>query len=272
MLHSICQHIWKTQQWPQDWKRSVFIPIPKKGNTEEFSDYHTIALISHTSKVMLKILQARLQQYRNQNLPDFQVWFRKDRGSRNQIANIHWIIEKTREFQKNIYFCFMDYAKAFDCVDHNKLWKILQEIWMSDHLICLLRNMYAGQEAAVRTEHGTTDWFQIGKGIHQGCVLSPCLLNLYAKYIMWNAWLCEAQARIKIAGRNINNLRYADETNFIAESKEELKSLLMKVKEESEKVGLKLKIKRRSWHLVPYFTENKWGNNGNSDRFYFLGL
>ena len=128
VLHLICQQIWKTQQWPQDWKRSVFIPIPKKGNTEEFSDYHTIALISHTSKVMLKILQARLQQYRNQNLPDVQVGFRKDRGSRNQIANIHWIIEKTREFQKNIYFCFMDYAKAFDCVDHNKLWKILQEI------------------------------------------------------------------------------------------------------------------------------------------------
>ena len=151
---------------------------------------------------------------------------------------------KKQEFQENIYFCFVDYAKAFDCVDHNKLWKILQEIWMSDHLICLLRNMYAGQEAAVRTEHGTTDWFQIGKGIHQGCVLSPCLLNLYAKYIMWNAWLCEAQARIKIAGRNINNLRYADETNFIAESKEELKSLLMKVKEESEKVGLKLNIQK----------------------------
>ena len=128
MLCSMCQQIWKTQQWPQDWKRSVFIPIPKKGNAKESSNYRTIALISHTSKVMLKILQARLQQYMNRELPDVQAGFRKGRGTRDQIANIHWIIEKAREFQKNIYFCFIDYAKAFDSVDHNKLWKILQEM------------------------------------------------------------------------------------------------------------------------------------------------
>ena len=140
----------------------------------------------------------------------------------------------------------------FDCVDHNKLWKILQEIGIPDHLICLLRNLYAGQEAAVRTGHGTTNWFQIGKGVCQGCILSPCLFNLYAEYIMRHAGLDEAQATIKIAGRNINNLRYADDTTFMVENEEELKSLLMKVKEESEKVGLKLSIqKRRSWHLVP---------------------
>ena len=169
--------------------------------------------------------------------------FRKGRGTRDQIANIRWIIKKAREFQKNIYFCFIDYAKAFDYVDHNKLWKILKEMGIPDHLTCLLRNLYAGQEAIVRTGHGTADWFQIGKGVRQGCILSPCL-NLYAEYIMRNAGLEEAQAGIKIARRNISNLRYADDTTLIAESEEELKSLLMKVKEDSEKVGMKLNIQK----------------------------
>ena len=180
---------------------------------------------------MLKILQARLQQYVNREPPVVQAGFRKGRGTRDQIANIRWIIKKAKEFQKNIYFCFIDYAKASDCVDHNKLWKILKEMEIPDHLICLLRNLYAGQEATVRTGHGTTDWFQMGKGVHQ--VLSPCLCNFYAEYIMRNTGLEEAQAGIKIAGRNINNLRYEDDTTLMAESEEELKSLLMKVKEES---------------------------------------
>ena len=148
----------------------------------------------------------------NRELPDIQAGFRKGRGTRDQLANICWIIETAREFQKNIYFCFIDYAKAFDCVDHNKPWKILKEMGIPDHLICLLRNLYAGQEATVRTEHGTTDWFHIGKGVRQGCILSLCLFNLYAEYIMWNARLDEAQAGTKIAGRNINNLRYAADT------------------------------------------------------------
>ena len=213
-----------------------------KESAKECSDYHTIALISHASKVMLKILQARLQQYVNCELPDVQAGFGKGRGTRYQIANICWIIEKAREFQKNIYFCSLDYAKAFDCVDHNKLWKILKEMGIPDHLTCLLRNLYAGQEATVRTGHGTTDWFQIGKGVCQGCILSPCLFNLYAEYIMRNTGMEETQAGIKIAGRNINKLRYADDTTLMAESEEELKSLLMKVKEESEKVGLKLNL------------------------------
>ena len=168
----------------------------------------------------------------------------KSRGTRDQIANFHWIIEKAKEFQKNIYFCFIDYAKAFDCVDHNKLWKILKEMGIPDHLICLLRNLYAGQEATVRTGHGTTDWFQIGQGVCQGYILSPCLFNLYAEYIMRNTGLDEAQARIKIARRNINNLKYAEDTTLMEESEEELKSLLMKVKEESGKVGLKLNIQK----------------------------
>ena len=176
VLHSICQQIWKTQQWPQDWKRAVFIPISEKGNAKEYSDYRTIAVISHASKVMLKILQARLQQYVKCELPDIQAGFRKGRGTRGQIANIHCKQENSR---KIIYFCFIDYAKAFDCVDHNKVWKILQEVGIPDHhLTCLLRNLNAGQEARVRTKRGTTDWFQIGKGVHQGCILSPCLFNI----------------------------------------------------------------------------------------------
>ena len=157
--------------------------------------------------------------------------FRKSRRIKNQIANIRWVTEKAREFQKNIYFCFIDYDKAFDCVDPNNLWKILQEMGIPDHLTCLLRNLHAGQEATVRTGRGITDCFQIGKGVHQGCILSPYLFNLYKEYIMQNARLDETQARIKIAGRNINNLRYADDTTLMVERKE-LKSLLMKVKGE----------------------------------------
>ena len=215
-----------------------------------------------TSKVVLKILQARLQQYMNCELTEVQAGFRKDRGTRDQIANICWLIKKTREFQKNIYFCFIDYAKAFDCMDHNKLWKILQVMGIPDHLTCLLRNLYAGQEATVRIGHGTTDWFQIGKGVHQGCILSPCLFNFYAEYIMWNAGLDEAQAGIKIARRNINNLRYADDSTLMAESKEDLKSLLMKVQEESEKVGLKLNIQKTN--IMASGSITSWQTDGET--------
>ena len=186
---------------------------------------------------MLKILQARLQQYVNRELPDVQAGFQKGRGTRDQIANIRWILEKAGEFQKNIYFCITDYAKAFDCVDHNKLWKILQEMGMPNHFTCLLRNLYAGQVATFRTGHGTIDSFQIRKGIHQGCILSPCLFKFYAEYIMINVVLEEAEAGVKIARRNINNLKYADDTTLMAKSEKELKSLSMKVKEEREKLA-----------------------------------
>ena len=182
---------------------------------------------------MFKILQEGLQQYVNHELPDLQAGGRKGRGTRGQIANIRWIMEKAREFQNIIYFCFIDYTKAFDCVDHNKLWKILKEMGIQDHLTCLLRNLYSDQEATVRTGHGTTDWFQIGKGVCQGCLSSPCLFNFFAEYIMRNAGLEEAQAGIKLAGRNIKNLRNADDTTLMAAYEKELMSLLMKVKEES---------------------------------------
>ena len=184
----------ETQQWPQDWKRSIFILIPKKGNDKESSDYWTIALISHTTKVMLKILQARLHQYVNRELPDVQAGLR--RGTRDQITNIQWITEKAREFKKNIYFCFTDYAKAFDCVDHNKLWKILQEMGIPDNLICLLRKPICRSRSNSYNWHGTMVWFQIWKGICQGYILFPCLFNFYAEYIMQNAGLDEAQAGI----------------------------------------------------------------------------
>ena len=178
-------------------------------------------------------------------------------------------MEKAREFQKSIYFCFIDYAKAFDCVDHNKLWKILKEMGIPDHLTCLLRNLYAGQEATVRTGRGTTDWFQMGEGVCQGCILSPCLFNLYAEYIMRNAGLEEAQARIKIVGRNINNLRYADDTTLMAEIVEELKSLLMKVKEESEKVGLKLNIQKTK--IMASGPITSWETDGETVSDFILG-
>ena len=222
---------------------------------------------------MLKILQARLQQYVNRELSDVQAGFRKVRETRDQIAKFRWIMEKAREFQKDIYFCFIDYAKAFDCVDHNKLWKILKEMGIPEHLPCLLRNLYAGQEATVRTGHGTTDWFQIGKGVRQGCIMSPCLFNLSAEYIMRNAGLEEAQAGIMTAERKLNNLRYADYTTITAGSEEELKSLLMKGKEESEKVGLKLNIqKTKIMASVPFIS---WQIDGETvetvSDFVFLG-
>ena len=188
---------------------------------------------------MLKILQARLQQYVNCELPDVQAGFRKGRGTRDQLANIHWIMEKAKEFQKNIYFCFIDYAKPFDCVDHNKLENSSRDGNTRPPNLPLLKSICRS-----RSGHGTIDWFQIGKGVHQGCILSFCLFNLYAEYIMRNAGLDEAQSGIKIARRNISNLRYADDTTLMAESKNELKSLSMKVKEESENIGLKLNIQK----------------------------
>ena len=202
----------------------------------------------------------------NHELPDIQVDFRKDRRTKDHIANIHWIIEKAKEFQKIIYFCSIDYPKAFDCVDHNQLWKILKEMGIPDQLTCLLRNLYADQEATVRTGHGTTDWLQIGKEVRQGCILSPCLFNLYAEHIMRNAGLEETQAGIKIAGRNINNVRYADDTTLMAESE---KSLLMKVKEESVKVGLKLNIQKTK--IIASGPITSWEIDGETVSGFILG-
>ena len=207
----------------------------------------------------------------NCELTDVQVGFRKGRGTRGQIANICWIIETAREFQKNIDFCFIDYDKAFDCVDHNKLWKILKETGIRDHLTCLFRNLYAGQEATVRTGHETTDWFQIGKGVCQSCILSLCLFSFYAEYLMKNTGLEEAEAGIKIAGRNINNLRYAGDTTLMAESEEELKRLLIKMKEERRKIGLKLNVQKTK--IMASSPITSWQIDGETVAdFYFSGL
>ena len=213
---------------------------------------------------MLITLQARLQQYVNQELPDVQAGFRKGRGTRDQIVNIWWNIEKAREIQKNIYFCFTDYSEAFDCVDYNKLWKILKEMGIPDHHSCLLRNLYAGPEAIVRIRHGMMDWFKVGEGVHPGCVLSPCLFNLYAEYIMWNAGLGEAQAWIKISGRNIKNLRYAKHRR----TKEPLDE-----DKESEKACLKLHIQKTK--IMGSGPITSWQNNRETMEtvtdFIFLG-
>ena len=288
VLHSICQQIWKTSAvatdlWSlphcrqmlyspalQDWKRSVFIPILKKGNAKECSNYRTIALISHASKVMLKILQAKLQQYVNHELPDVQAGSRKGRGTRDQIANIHWIIKKAREFQKNICYWLCESLWLCGSQQTGKFLKgrEYQTTGPASWEICM---QVKKQQLELDMEQ---NWFQIRKGVLQGCMLLPCLFNLYAEYIMRNARLEEAQARIKISGRNINNLRYADDTTLMAESEEELRSLLMKVKEETEKVGLKLNIQKTkimasgpiiSWQIGGETMEN-------SDRFYFGGL
>ena len=232
----ICQQIWKTQQWPQDWKMSVFIPIPKKSSAKECSNYHTIVLISHTSKVMLKILQSRLQRYVNWELSDVQAGFRKDRGTRDcqhsldhreskgilekYLLLLHWLCQ-------NLWLCGSQQTGKFFQRWEYKI---------------TLRNMYVGQEVTVRTLHRTTDWFKIGKGVWQGCILSPCLFNLHAEYIMWNAGLNTSQAGVKTARGNINNFRRTDNITLTAESEEELKSILMRVKEESERAGWKLNI------------------------------
>ena len=260
--------IQKTQQYPQDWKRSVFFQ-PQRKAMPKHAQTTTQLYSSHTSKVAFKILQDSLQQYVNHEIPDIQAWFRKSKGTKDQSANICWIIEK-RVFHKNIYFCFVDYAKSFDCVDHNKLWNILQEMGKPDHLACLLTNLYAGQEATLRTGHGPTDWFQIRKWVCQGCILSPCLFNLHAEYIMQNARLDEAQAAIKISRRNTNNFRYADNSTLMAESEEDLKSLLTKVKEESEIVDLKLNIQKTK--IMASGSTNSWqiyGERMETMRDYF---
>jgi exonuclease III len=244
ILTKFCQQIWKTQKWPQDWKTSIFIPIPKNGNAKDCSNYRTIALISHASKIMLKIIQRRLEPFLEREMPVTQAGFRKGRGTRDQIANLRWLMEKAREYQKEFYLCFIDYSKAFDCVDHEKLWSVLLEMGVPKHLIILMKNLYTDQQASVKTDYGNTNWFNIGKGVRQGCILSPYLFNLYAEHIMRKAGIDEAAGGIKIGGRNINNLRYADDTTILAETADDLQCLLRKVKEESAAARLKLNMKK----------------------------
>jgi len=213
-ITKLCQKIWRTKTWPKEWKRSIYIPLHKKGDPSDCSNYRTIALIPHASKVLLKIIQRRLESHVDRELPENQAGFRKGRGTRDVIADVRWMLEKTREYQKDVYMCFIDYSKAFDSVDYDKLWTTLRGMAIPEHLIVLMRNLYSGQEAAIRTEDGNSGWFTVSKGVRQGCILSPYLFNLYAEEIMRNAELYDEEAGIRIGGRTINNLRYADDTTI----------------------------------------------------------
>ena len=236
VLHSICQQIWNIQQWPQDWKRSIFIPILKKGNAKECSNYCTTALTSHASKVMLKILQARLQQYVNWEIPDVHAGFRKGRVTRDKIANIHWILWKAREFQKNIYFCFTDYAKAFDCVDHKKLWKILKEMGIPDHLTWLLRNLYAVKKQQLETDMEKWTGSKLGKEYIKAVYCQPAhLIYMQSTSCEMPGWM-KHKLESRLQGE-ISITSDADDTTLMEESEQELNSLLWKWKRRVKKLA-----------------------------------
>ena len=244
VIHTLLNKIWEDGKWPRQWKRSVYIPLYKKGDPMLCSNYRTIALISHTSKILLKIIQKRLEPIMERALPVEQAGFRKARGTRDHISNVRRLMETTREYQRHIYMCFIDYSKAFDCVDHEILWSVLAEMGVPLHLIYLMRGLYTGQEAAVRTEDGDGRWFGVEKGVRQGCILSPYLFNLYAEYIMRKEDLGQCCGRVRIGGKNITNLRYADDTTLLAESEDDLARMVERVKDTSGTMGLYLNTKK----------------------------
>ena len=239
VLTNMCNCVWKKKEWPSDWKKSVYVPIYKKGDKKECGNYRTIALISHASKVLLRVLQKRLEVFLIPELPIEQAGFRRGRGTRDHIANLRWMMERAREHQRDLYMCFIDYKKAFDCVDHERMWIILKDMGVPIHLVVLLRNLYANQKATVRTEFGETEQFDIGKGVRQGCILSPLLFNIYAENIMRDV-LDKWEGGVGIGGRLITNLRYADDTTLIAGTKEDLTEIMERVRKTSEKAGLYL--------------------------------
>ena len=243
-ITKLCNNIWKTGEWPEDWKRSVFIPLFKKGDARDCENYRTIALISHTSKILLKIIHKRMENTIERELPVNQAGFRKSRGTRDHIANMRWIMERQREYGQEIHICFIDYSKAFDCINHDLMWKTLIEMGIPKHLIQLLRGLYEDQVAVIRTEFGDTDKFKIKKGVRQGCILSPVLFNLYAERIIRRAEMEDATEGVRIAGRTLNNLRYADDTTLMAGIKEDLTELMRRLKKESEQAGLYFNIKK----------------------------
>ena len=243
IIHRLCNKIWKSKEWPDDWKKAVFLPLPKKGDVRECSNNRTISLISHASKVLLHIIAERIRNKLDSELPPEQAGFRRGRGTRNQIGNLRNLMEKTMEFQQPLFLCFIDYTKAFDCVQHQKLWRVMHEMGFSTHLIILIKSLYDGQEATVRTECGDSDWFTIGQGVRQGCILSPYLFNIYAEYIMRIA-LDGYEGQVSIGGRQITNLRYADDTTLIARTAAELQDLIERVKKTSEEYGLLLNVKK----------------------------
>ena len=243
-LTALCNRIWKTAKWPEDWKHSIYIPLPKKGDITLCSNNRTISLISHCSKIMLKIIQRRLEPYLERELRKEQAGFRKGRGCRDHISNLRRIMETTREFQHNVIICFIDYSKAFDCVDHKTLWNTLRDMGIPEHLIVLLNNLYNEQQASVRTEFGDSEHLKIEKGVRQGCILSPYLFNLYAERIMREIDLEQYANGVKLGGLNITNLRYADDTTLLATTIKDMKEMLTNLKKASMKAGLSLNIKK----------------------------
>ena len=243
IIHRLCNKIWRSKEWPEDWKRAVFLPLPKKGDTRECANKRTISLISHASKVLLHIIAERIREHLENELPPEQAGFREGRGTRNQIGNLRNLVEKNMEFQQPLFLCFIDYSKAFDCVQHGKLWNIMTEMGFSSHVVKPIRSLYSGQEATVRTESGDSEWFTIGQGVRQGCILSPYLFNVYAEYIMRNA-LDGFSGEVSVGGRQLTNLRYADDTTLIARTAPELQNLIDRVKSTSEEYGLFLNVKK----------------------------
>jgi hypothetical protein len=242
-LTALCQQIWKSNVWLQEWRRSIFLPLLIKGDLRLCSIYRTIALVPHASKILLKIIQGRLATYIKREISEEQAGFREGRGTRDQIANIRWVLEIAMEYGKTIFICFINYSKAFDCVDHSRLWNTLRSVGVPEHLIILIKSLYTKQEAAVRTEYGNTEWLEVRNGVRQGCVLSPYLFNMYSENILRKVEF-EDNVGIKVGGRTINNLRYADDTTILIEDKENTRKLLQKLKEESEKAGLMPNLKK----------------------------
>ena len=239
ILTKLCNLIWMKKSWPSDWKKSIFIPLFKKGDKKDCSNYRTISLISHASKIMLKVLQKRLEAYLLKELPDEQAGFMRGRGTRDHISNLKRILERCKEYNKHVYVCFIDYSKAFDCVDHHRLWNTLLSMGVPAHLIMLLKSLYENQAATVRTEFGETEKFQVLKGVRQGCILSPLLYNIYAERVLRDV-LEECRGGVRIAGRTITNLRYADDTTLLAQSEEELVNMVTLLKKHSSLAGLRL--------------------------------
>lgn len=275
MLHKLCNLIWKDKNWPTDWTRSVFLPLPKKGDTRDCKNNRTISLISHASKILLYIIVERIKQYIHREIPPEQAGFVEGRGTRDQIANIRNIMEKAMEFNFPVYMCFIDYSKAFDTVQHQKLWMSLVSMGFPKHVVELLRTLYAHQESVVRTACGDSAWFNIEQGVRQGCILSPHLFNAYAEYIMRMA-LDNCMSGISIGGRRINNLRYADDTTLLAGSAKELEDLIERVRTESEKFGLFLNVSKTKVMIINQLEENPSIHAGNQaieiiDQFNFLG-
>jgi len=249
LLWRLCIQIWNNEEWPKDWCRAVFIPLPKKGNLKECSNYRTISLISHASKVLLRIIINRMKCKLNQEISITQAGFREGRGTRDQIVNIRNVIEKCRAHQLPLYMCFIDYSKAFDCVSHNEMWETMLRMGFPKHLIDLTCKLYQDQESTVRTANGVTEWFSIGRGLRQGCILSPSFFNVYSEEIMREA-LEGFEGGVKFGGSKINNLRYADDTTLICSSRKELMDILCRVKRASERKGLLLNTKKTKIMVV----------------------